>query len=156
MINHHFNQLLLPPSYYIGTTQNAMKHVFLLQNQYKAYLGKSGNWISEGDSKTLFRTKYKDEVINQKVEIAVKHPDLRIEAVSIAVDEKGKLELQLPKPTLKEEKTEQLDFTDNEKTHTNEREESIGLTKELATESSEQEVSPNPTTSTPTLETNLN
>lgn len=86
-----------------------MKHVFLLKNQHNAYLDKSGNWISEGDSKTLFRTEHKDEIINQKVEISVKQPDIRVESISVGIDEKGKLELHLPKASPKESEEPQLE-----------------------------------------------
>lgn len=56
-----------------------MLPVFLLQNQHDQYLGKSGEWLSGADSKTLFRTQHKDEAINQKVEVAVKQADTRVQ-----------------------------------------------------------------------------
>ena len=58
-----------------------MLSVFLLQNQYDQYLGKSGEWLSGADSKTLYRTQHKDEAINQKVEVAVKQADTRAKIV---------------------------------------------------------------------------
>jgi len=58
-----------------------MLPVFLLQNQHDQYLGKSGEWLSGTDSKTLFRTQHKDEAINQKVEVAVKQADARIQII---------------------------------------------------------------------------
>jgi|GEM_PF-407688 len=58
-----------------------MTDVFVLRNQHKQFLNKSLEWIAAGESKTLYRTQHKDEMINQKVELTVKRPDLRIEAV---------------------------------------------------------------------------
>lgn len=58
-----------------------MTDVFVLRNQHNQFLNKSLEWIAAGESKTLYRTQHKDEMINQKVELTVKRPDLRIEAV---------------------------------------------------------------------------
>lgn len=58
-----------------------MTDVYLLQNQHNEFFNKSGDWLAGGDSKTLYRSKYKDEAINQKVEFSVKNPKLRINLV---------------------------------------------------------------------------
>ena len=60
-----------------------MNHEYLLKNQHGAYLEKSGGWIESTTAKTLFRTPFKDEAVNQKVEIIVKNPDQRIEIVQL-------------------------------------------------------------------------
>lgn len=58
-----------------------MTDVYLLQNQHNEFFSKSGDWLAGGDSKALYRSKYKDEAINQKVEFSVKNPKLRISLV---------------------------------------------------------------------------
>lgn len=63
-----------------------MQNVFLLQNQDALYLSKSGEWQSSGDTKTLFRTQFKDEAINHKVEFSVKQPEIRIKIIQAELD----------------------------------------------------------------------
>lgn len=58
-----------------------MTDVFVLRNQHCEYLNKSLEWIKFGDSKTIFRSAHSDEAINQKVELTVKNPELRIKVV---------------------------------------------------------------------------
>lgn len=64
-------------------------NVFVIKNQYDAFLDKSGDWVSSELAKTLYRTPNKDEAINQKVEIAVKDPHQRLELISANLDDKG-------------------------------------------------------------------
>lgn len=68
-----------------------MIDVFVLRNQHNEYLNKSREWIASGDSKTLYRTEHRDEVINEKVEIAVKRPDLRIQSINATQATNGKI-----------------------------------------------------------------
>ncbi len=68
-----------------------MTDVFVLRNQHNEYLNKSLEWISSGDSKTLYRTEHRDEVINQKVELTVKRPDLRIKVVAVELGNNGRI-----------------------------------------------------------------
>lgn len=70
-----------------------MSEVYLLKNQHDEYLEKSGEWVLDGDSKSLYRTEHKDEAINMKVEFSVKKPDIRITLEKARYDEKGKLVL---------------------------------------------------------------
>lgn len=87
-----------------------MSNIYILQSQNDLYLSKSGDWVSGDDSKVLFRTQHKDEAINQKVELTVKQPELRVSIGTAQLGDKGKLILQkehkmvLPKhnPTPKE------------------------------------------------------
>lgn len=71
-----------------------MTEVFLLKNQHGNFLEKSGEWVNPTQSKSLYRTLHKDEAINQKVELAVKNADLRVEITTGQVGPEGKLILQ--------------------------------------------------------------
>lgn len=71
-----------------------MTEVFLLKNQHGNFLEKSGEWVNPTQSKSLYRTLHKDEAINQKVELAVKNADLRVEITTGQVSPEGKLILQ--------------------------------------------------------------
>lgn len=68
-----------------------MTDVFVLRDQHNNYLNKSLEWIAAGDSKTLYRTAHRDEVINQRVELTVKHPELRIRAVDAEQASNGRI-----------------------------------------------------------------
>lgn len=70
-----------------------MSTVYLLQNQYSHFLDRSGDWVTSENNQSLYRTTYKDEAINQKVEFSVKNPQLRITITEASVNEKGKLQL---------------------------------------------------------------
>ena len=67
------------------------KTVFILCNQHQQYLNKSREWIAAGDSKTLLRTDFRDEIINEKVELTVKSPNLRIKTVKAQQSTNGRL-----------------------------------------------------------------
>lgn len=85
-----------------------MNNVYILQNQNGFYFSKSGEWVSGEDSKVLFRTEYKDEAINQKVELTVKHADLRVTVATAQPSENGKLvvsQASPPKTELKANET---------------------------------------------------
>jgi len=71
-----------------------MNDVFVLRNQHNEFLNKSSEWISTGDSKALFRSVHIDEVINQKVELTVKHPDLRIKVVEVTQMPNGRINIE--------------------------------------------------------------
>ena len=70
-----------------------MTTVYLLKNQHNEYLEKSGEWAAVTNTKSLYRSQYKDEVVNQKVEIAMKNIQLRIEIVETRLAENGTLTL---------------------------------------------------------------
>lgn len=70
-----------------------MSEVYIIRNQDHLYLDKHGEWVDGSDSHTLFRTPHKDEALNMKVELSVRHPQLRLSLVTGALDEKGHLAL---------------------------------------------------------------
>ena len=55
-----------------------MSTVFLLQNQRKQLLGKSGDWLDGRTPATLYRSAHKDEALNQQFEAGSKDYSLRI------------------------------------------------------------------------------
>ena len=55
-----------------------MSTVFLLQNQRKQLLGKSGDWLDGRTPATLYRSAHKDEALNQLFEAGSKDHSLRI------------------------------------------------------------------------------
>lgn len=71
-----------------------MSEVYIIRNQDNFYLDKQGEWVDGNDSHRLFRTAYKDEAINVKVELSVRHPQLRLTIVSGVLDEKGHLAIK--------------------------------------------------------------
>lgn len=68
-----------------------MASVFIIKNQHNEYLDRSNEWVDASQAKSFYKTAHKDEAINQKVEIAVKRPDLRLKTVEAQTNEKGVL-----------------------------------------------------------------
>lgn len=71
-----------------------MQEVYIIRNQDHFYLNKQGEWVDGCDSHSLFRTAHKDEALNTKVELSVRHPHLRLTIVTGALDEKGHVVLR--------------------------------------------------------------
>lgn len=76
-----------------NSKEKDMTKVFVLRNQHGDYLTKQREWISAGDSKSLYRSAEKDEIINEKVELTVKSPDLRVTVVTATQEDNGRLSL---------------------------------------------------------------
>lgn len=70
-----------------------MNQLYVLCNQYDQFFAKSGEWNNGDENRALFRTPHKDEALNQKVELTVKHPELRIRIVAASQNERGALQL---------------------------------------------------------------
>jgi hypothetical protein len=66
-----------------------MSELFILQNQHKLFLGKQNAWVDGQDPNVLYKTPYKDEAINQMVEVSAKDYTQRIRIVPCNPDEKG-------------------------------------------------------------------
>lgn len=78
-----------------------MKHVFVLQNQLKQFLTKSGEWSDGRDANSLYRTEHKDEAINQQFEVSSKDYTLRISLLKCALNDRRNpviAEEHLPEP----------------------------------------------------------
>lgn len=71
-----------------------MSEVYIIRNQDQLYLSKQGEWVDGSDSQSLFRTAHKDEALNMKVELSVRDPKLRLNLVTVVLDEKGHLALR--------------------------------------------------------------
>jgi hypothetical protein len=70
-----------------------MSDVYIIRNQHQLYLDKQGNWVDGSHSLELFRTSQRDEAINTKVELSVRHPELRLTLITGVLDERGHLAL---------------------------------------------------------------
>jgi hypothetical protein len=81
-----------------------MNELFILQNQYKLFLGKQNAWVDGQDLNALYKSPYKDEAINQMVEVSAKDYTQRVKIVSCTANEKGLPEIDpsiLPEPISK-------------------------------------------------------
>lgn len=65
-----------------------MSTVFLLQNQHKHLLGKSGDWLDGRNVIGLYRTAHKDEALNQQFEAGSKDYSLRIHILECELNSK--------------------------------------------------------------------
>ena len=63
--------------------------IFLIANQHGYFLAKSGDFIHPRETKNLYKTPFKDEAINKKVDFAVKSAELRLHIVTAPHDDKG-------------------------------------------------------------------
>ena len=66
-----------------------MSQTFVLQNQDKLFFGKSKEWVDGYDANSLFKTLFKDEAINQMVEISSKDYKQRVKVITCDLNEKG-------------------------------------------------------------------
>ena len=63
--------------------------MYVIRNQNQLFLSKSGEWLSHHEVKSLFRTEFKDEAVNQKIELTVKDAELRLNVIEVEADTKG-------------------------------------------------------------------
>lgn len=66
-----------------------MSELFILQNQDNLFLNKQKDWVDGRDLNSLFKTTYKDEAINQMVEVSSKDYRQRIKVLQCSANEKG-------------------------------------------------------------------
>ncbi|WP_236984051.1 hypothetical protein [Marinagarivorans cellulosilyticus] len=66
-----------------------MTEVYLLQNNDGLFLNKHQEWVDGSDASGLYKTTFKDDAINTKVELTVKNPQLRIKTLLCATNDKG-------------------------------------------------------------------
>ncbi len=75
--------------------------VYILQNQDKLFLSKQREWVDGRDLQVIFKTKHKDEALNQSFEATSKDYSLRIQLVSCPSKPNGLPEIDpdiLPPP----------------------------------------------------------
>lgn len=63
-------------------------HLYILQNQDDLFLGKNSDWTDGTDPRALFKTRHKDEALNQLFEVNSKDYTQRIQL--ICCPEKGR------------------------------------------------------------------
>ncbi len=66
-----------------------MSELFILQNQENLFFSKQKDWVDGRDLNSLFKSPYKDEAINQMVEISAKDYRQRIKVIKCGVNDKG-------------------------------------------------------------------
>ncbi len=66
-----------------------MSELFILQNQDKLFFSKHKEWVDGRDLNSLFKSAYKDEAINEMVEISAKDYRQRIKVIRCVANEKG-------------------------------------------------------------------
>lgn len=66
-----------------------MTQTFILQNQDKLFFGKNKEWVDGYDANAVFKTLYKDEAINQMVEVSSKDYTQRVKIINCELNEKG-------------------------------------------------------------------
>lgn len=66
-----------------------MSELFILQNQDNLFFSKQKDWVDGRDLNSLFKSPYKDEAINQMVEISAKDYRQRIKVIKCGVNDKG-------------------------------------------------------------------
>lgn len=66
-----------------------MTEVYILQNNDRLFLNKHKEWVDSSEAASLYRTTFRDDAINTKVEITVKAPNFRISIISCTLNDKG-------------------------------------------------------------------
>lgn len=66
-----------------------MTEIYLLQNQDKLFLGKHGEWLDGRDAGALYKTRHKDEALNQLFEVNTKDYSQRIHVLSCSTRPNG-------------------------------------------------------------------
>jgi hypothetical protein len=78
-----------------------MSELFILQNDEQLFLSKQNAWVDGRDLNQLYKSPYKDEAINQMVEVSSKDFRQRIKVLSCSANDKGLPQLEpewLPEP----------------------------------------------------------
>jgi len=76
-----------------------MDQIFVLQNQDKRFLSKHNEWVDGRDTTDLFKSRHKDEALNQMVEVNAKDVDQRIRIIGCPAQANGQPQIdpdQLP------------------------------------------------------------
>ena len=83
-----------------------MTDVYVIRNQHGHYWGKSKEWVSGAEPRTVLRAKHEDEAINTLFELSAKDIELRGEVVAAGLSERGEPIIeasQIPLPSLEED-----------------------------------------------------
>ena len=80
-----------------------MTDVYVIRNQHGHYWGKSKEWVSGAEPRTVLRAKHEDQAINTLFELSAKDIELRGEVVAAELSERGEPIIetsQIPLPSL--------------------------------------------------------
>ncbi|MGQ9426923.1 hypothetical protein ACXYTJ_13935 [Gilvimarinus sp. F26214L] len=66
-----------------------MNEIYLLQNQDRLFLSKQNEWVDGREPTALYRTRHKDEALNQLFEVNAKDYSQRIHVLSCSVKSNG-------------------------------------------------------------------
>jgi len=66
-----------------------MSKVFVVQSDQGHYFSKHGDWLSGKDASQIFFKKYKDEALNQLIDITIKDVDVRARVVEVELNQKN-------------------------------------------------------------------
>ena len=82
-----------------------MTDVYVIRNQHGHYWGKSKEWVSGSQPKTVMRAKHEDDAINTLFELSTKDVELRGEVIAAELSQRGEPTIeasQIPLPGLEE------------------------------------------------------
>ena len=66
-----------------------MTEVYLLQNNEGLLLSKQWEWLDIASHSSWYYTEYKDEALNTRLELTIKHPIMRINIIKCPLNDKG-------------------------------------------------------------------
>ena len=66
-----------------------MSKVFVVQSDQGHYFSKHGDWLSGKDASQIFFGKYKDEALNQLIDITIKDVDVRARVIECELNSKN-------------------------------------------------------------------
>lgn len=66
-----------------------MTEIYLLQNQDKLFLNKQGEWVDGREAGGLYKTRHRDEALNQLFEVNTKDYSQRIHVLSCTAKPNG-------------------------------------------------------------------
>lgn len=66
-----------------------MSKVFVVQSDQGHYFSKHGDWLSGKDASQIFFKKYKDQALNQLIDITIKDVDVRARVIEVELSEKN-------------------------------------------------------------------
>jgi hypothetical protein len=87
-----------------------MDEIYLLQNQDKRFLSKQNNWVDGRDLGCLYKTRHKDEALNQLFEVNAKDHSQRLQVLHCPVKPNGLPRIDpehLPPPAEKSQAAEE-------------------------------------------------
>lgn len=66
-----------------------MSKVFVVQSEQGHYFSKQGAWLSGKDAGLIYFGKYKDEALNQLIDITIKDVDVRARVLEVELNQRN-------------------------------------------------------------------